>query len=151
MRKGVEVEIPSTDIVVGDLMLMETGDILQADGVLVSGYNLRCVIVCVIVCVCVCVVAHIQHIPPHKKNTPPTPHPPPITYTHRMDESNLTGESRSIRKDQQRQPAMYSGSKVLEGLGRMVCTAVGVNSQQGMIMALTTGGGEEAADTLGLR
>lgn len=73
------------------------------------------------------------------------------TKHHRpsMDESNLTGESQAVGKDAVRCPALFSGSKVLEGLGRMLVTAVGTHSQQGMIMALTTGQGDE--DSLGLR
>eukprot|EP00906_Rhabdomonas_costata_P017392 RCo025102 len=42
IREGVKITIPSTEIVVGDIMLVRAGDILQADGVLIDGVELRC-------------------------------------------------------------------------------------------------------------
>lgn len=41
IRGGIEVEVSGADLVVGDLMVLAAGDILQADGVLVQGYNVR--------------------------------------------------------------------------------------------------------------
>ncbi len=40
---------------------------------------------------------------------------------------------------------MFSGSKMLEGDGRILVTAVGSNSQQGVIAGLVQGGGEDDA------
>ena len=51
-----------------------------------------------------------------------------------MDESHLTGESGSVAKDPHKAPLALSGSRVLEGSGRMLVTAVGLESQQGIIL-----------------
>ena len=51
----------------------------------------------------------------------------------RVDESALTGESEDVVKTAGKAPFLRSGSKVLEGQGRLLVTAVGTNSQQGQI------------------
>ncbi|CAN0040176.1 unnamed protein product [Lampetra planeri] len=54
----------------------------------------------------------------------------------KIDESSLTGESDHVRKSIDRDPMLLSGTHVMEGSGRMVVTAVGVNSQTGIIFTL---------------
>ncbi|KAK6111371.1 calcium-translocating P-type ATPase PMCA-type [Brugia pahangi] len=54
----------------------------------------------------------------------------------KIDESSLTGESDQIRKSPELDPMLLSGTHVMEGSGKMVVTAVGVNSQTGIIMTL---------------
>lgn len=54
----------------------------------------------------------------------------------KVDESSLTGESDLIKKGIDSDPMMLSGTHVMEGSGRMIITAVGVNSQTGIIMQL---------------
>ncbi|XP_066218115.1 plasma membrane calcium-transporting ATPase 4 isoform X2 [Saccopteryx leptura] len=54
----------------------------------------------------------------------------------KIDESSLTGESDLVKKSPERDPMLLSGTHVMEGSGRMVVTAVGVNSQTGIIFAL---------------
>uniref|UniRef100_A0A4W6FHN1 Calcium-transporting ATPase n=1 Tax=Lates calcarifer TaxID=8187 RepID=A0A4W6FHN1_LATCA len=61
----------------------------------------------------------------------------------KIDESSLTGESDHVKKSVQEDPMMLSGTHVMEGSGKMVVTAVGVNSQTGIIFTLL-GAGEEA-------
>uniref|UniRef100_A0A8D2LWI2 Calcium-transporting ATPase n=1 Tax=Varanus komodoensis TaxID=61221 RepID=A0A8D2LWI2_VARKO len=61
----------------------------------------------------------------------------------KIDESSLTGESDHVRKSAEKDPMLLSGTHVMEGSGRMVITAVGVNSQTGIIFALLGAGGEE--------
>ncbi|CAG8464180.1 6543_t:CDS:2 [Ambispora gerdemannii] len=116
-RNGKEALISVHDVLVGDILDIEPGDIIAVDGVLISGHNLRC------------------------------------------DESAATGESDAVRKlryedclkdlsDQEptsdvrhskADPFLISGSKVLEGVGKYVVTAVGPNSFYGRIlMALRT-------------
>uniref|UniRef100_A0A8C0PS86 Calcium-transporting ATPase n=1 Tax=Canis lupus familiaris TaxID=9615 RepID=A0A8C0PS86_CANLF len=51
----------------------------------------------------------------------------------KIDESSLTDKD----------PLLLSGTHVMEGSGRMVVTAVGVNSQTGIIFTLLGAGGEE--------
>nr|XP_023422895.1 plasma membrane calcium-transporting ATPase 4 isoform X2 [Cavia porcellus] len=54
----------------------------------------------------------------------------------KIDESSLTGESDHVRKSLDQDPMLLSGTHVMEGSGRMVVTAVGVNSQTGIIFTL---------------
>jgi magnesium-transporting ATPase (P-type) len=52
-----------------------------------------------------------------------------------VDESSLTGEPEEQRKDENK-PFLFSGCNILRGSGRMLVTAVGVNSQWGKTIAL---------------
>ncbi|XP_041429102.1 plasma membrane calcium-transporting ATPase 3 isoform X5 [Xenopus laevis] len=61
----------------------------------------------------------------------------------KIDESSLTGESDHVRKSVEKDPMLLSGTHVMEGSGRMVVTAIGVNSQTGIIFTLLGAGGEE--------
>lgn len=61
----------------------------------------------------------------------------------KIDESSLTGESDHVRKSLDKDPLLLSGTHVMEGSGRMVVTAVGINSQTGIIFTLLGAGGEE--------
>uniref|UniRef100_G1U572 P-type Ca(2+) transporter n=1 Tax=Oryctolagus cuniculus TaxID=9986 RepID=G1U572_RABIT len=54
----------------------------------------------------------------------------------KIDESSLTGESYHVPKSLDKDPMLLSGTHVMEGSGRMVVTAVGVNSQAGIIFTL---------------
>uniref|UniRef100_A0A8C8A1H2 Calcium-transporting ATPase n=1 Tax=Oryzias sinensis TaxID=183150 RepID=A0A8C8A1H2_9TELE len=61
----------------------------------------------------------------------------------KIDESSLTGESDHVKKAADKDPMLLSGTHVMEGSGRMVVTAVGVNSQTGIIFTLLGAGVEE--------
>ncbi|XP_055974880.1 plasma membrane calcium-transporting ATPase 4 isoform X5 [Sorex fumeus] len=54
----------------------------------------------------------------------------------KIDESSLTGESDHVKKSLEHDPMLLSGTHVMEGSGRMLVTAVGVNSQTGIIFTL---------------
>uniref|UniRef100_A0A8C9P0A4 Calcium-transporting ATPase n=1 Tax=Spermophilus dauricus TaxID=99837 RepID=A0A8C9P0A4_SPEDA len=54
----------------------------------------------------------------------------------KIDESSLTGESDHVRKSLEKDPMLLAGTHVMEGSGRMVVTAVGINSQTGIIFTL---------------
>ncbi|XP_048352263.1 plasma membrane calcium-transporting ATPase 4 isoform X2 [Sphaerodactylus townsendi] len=58
----------------------------------------------------------------------------------KIDESSLTGESDQVKKSLDKDPMLLSGTHVMEGSGRMVVTAVGVNSQTGIIFTLLGAG-----------
>ncbi|XP_026783734.3 plasma membrane calcium-transporting ATPase 3a isoform X3 [Pangasianodon hypophthalmus] len=58
----------------------------------------------------------------------------------KIDESSLTGESDHVRKAVDRDPMLLSGTHVMEGSGRMLVTAVGINSQTGIIFTLLGAG-----------
>uniref|UniRef100_A0A8C7DPC9 Calcium-transporting ATPase n=1 Tax=Oncorhynchus kisutch TaxID=8019 RepID=A0A8C7DPC9_ONCKI len=62
----------------------------------------------------------------------------------KIDESSLTGESDQVRKSLEKDPMLLSGTHVMEGSGRMVVSAVGLNSQTGIIFTLLgAGDGDE--------
>ncbi|XP_059385427.1 plasma membrane calcium-transporting ATPase 3-like isoform X3 [Carassius carassius] len=61
----------------------------------------------------------------------------------KIDESSLTGESDHVRKSLEKDPMLLSGTHVMEGSGRMVVSAVGLNSQTGIIFTLLGAGGED--------
>ncbi|CAL8114100.1 unnamed protein product [Orchesella dallaii] len=94
IRNGESIQIPNADIVVGDVCQVRYGDLLPADGILLSSNDLK------------------------------------------IDESSLTGESDHVKKHEQLDPMLLSGTHVMEGSGKMVVTAVGVNSQSGIIFSL---------------
>lgn len=114
IRSGKSQEISVLDILVGDVMHLATGDIVPVDGIFIQGSSVKC------------------------------------------DESSATGESDLLRKNpaaevfqaiqkletkeaEKLDPFIISGSKVTEGNGTFLVTAVGVNSSYGRIsMALRT-------------
>jgi P-type E1-E2 ATPase len=101
LRKGKEEVRSITDIVVGDVVILDTGvsaansmlhitrskDWVPADGLYISGNGLA------------------------------------------IDESNMTGEPDAIKKNPKTKPFLLSGTQVGEGNGRMLVTAVGMNSE----------------------
>ena len=113
VRSGKSAEISVFDIMVGDVMHLSTGDLVPVDGVFINGHGLK------------------------------------------ADESSATGESDILRKvpaddvfetlerlQQEKgeytekeleklDPFIISGSKVTEGTGTFLVTAVGVNSSYG--------------------
>ncbi|KAI9763950.1 MAG: hypothetical protein M1840_008984 [Geoglossum simile] len=111
IRSGKPREISVYDLLVGDVMILEPGDLVPVDGIFISGHNVKC------------------------------------------DESSATGESDLLRKRGGEEvfraienheevraldPFIISGSKVSEGTGTFLVTAVGVNSSYGKtMMALT--------------
>merc|ERR1712130_891858 len=46
----------------------------------------------------------------------------------KVDEAAMTGESDHVKKGEHTDPMLLSGTHVMEGSGRMVVTAVGINS-----------------------
>ncbi|KAG0049395.1 hypothetical protein BGZ83_005803 [Gryganskiella cystojenkinii] len=92
LRDGREQEINVKEVQVGDIMLMEPGDLLAVDGIILKSHNITC------------------------------------------DESSATGESDALKKDPEEKCYIISGSKVLDGSGQMLVTAVGSNSFFGKTM-----------------
>ncbi|KAL0963041.1 hypothetical protein UPYG_G00348940 [Umbra pygmaea] len=64
----------------------------------------------------------------------------------KIDESSLTGESDHVKKTLDRDPMLLSGTHVMEGSGKMLVTAVGENSQTGIIFTLLGATEEEDDD-----
>ena len=109
IRGGKTTLLNVHELVVGDILHLEPGDLIPVDGVLTSGHNIK------------------------------------------ADESGATGESDAIKKipveyalsgteplsttfNNKCDPLILSGSKILEGVGRYIVTAVGVNSYYGRTM-----------------
>ncbi|CAF4418930.1 unnamed protein product, partial [Adineta steineri] len=66
----------------------------------------------------------------------------------KIDESSLTGETDLIKKNENDDVGLLSGTHVMEGSGRMVIVGVGLNSQVGSIMSLlgATDSGKDAKE-----
>ncbi|XP_034391998.1 plasma membrane calcium-transporting ATPase 1-like isoform X2 [Cyclopterus lumpus] len=64
----------------------------------------------------------------------------------KIDESPMTGESDHVKKSIDRDPVLLSGTHVMEGSGKMLVTAVGENSQSGMIFKLLAAGEDGDGD-----
>ena len=60
-----------------------------------------------------------------------------------VDESAMTGESKLVRKEVPGAPLVLSGTSVMQGSGKVLVTAVGSNSQAGVIQTLLAGEGED--------
>ena len=63
----------------------------------------------------------------------------------KIDESSLTGESDQVKKGKDDDPMLLSGTHVMEGSGKVVVTAVGINSQAGIIFTLLGAVEDEAS------
>ncbi|KAL4912666.1 hypothetical protein BDW62DRAFT_194137 [Aspergillus aurantiobrunneus] len=108
VRSGKSIRISVHNVLVGDILHLEPGDLVPVDGIYIDGHNVKC------------------------------------------DESSATGESDQLKKtggaqvlrlleqghtkQQDMDPFIISGSKVLEGVGTCLVTSVGVNSSYGKIL-----------------
>ena len=63
----------------------------------------------------------------------------------KIDESSLTGESDQVKKGLDSDPMLLSGTHVMEGSGKAIVTAVGINSQAGIIFTLLGAVEDEAS------
>lgn len=93
IRDGEHVQVPVQDIVIGDLVCIDTGDSIPCDGVLVTSDSLE------------------------------------------IDESALTGEPIDVDKDLVKDPFVLSGCIATAGTATFIATAVGRDSQWGVIKA----------------
>jgi Ca2+ transporting ATPase len=96
IRNGVPCEVGKFSLVVGDIVRVDLGDIIPADGIVFDEKELK------------------------------------------LDESAMTGESDLLTKNREN-PFLLSGTKVMEGLGKMLVVCVGEHSQAGIIKALING------------
>lgn len=161
IREGREQALPLRDVLVGDLLLVETGDILCTDGLLVAGSDVKCAafgwpaawVPGRPVCLCICLAALLACLPVCRPSCPPPSRPPALLLNlRRVDESHLTGEADDVSKDPRTRPSLLGGSKVLSGFGRMLVTAVGPASQSGRIAEMVADGkaGGAAAAAAGM-
>ena len=112
------------DVLPGDVLHLEPGDLVPSDGVFIAGHNVKC------------------------------------------DESSATGESDQRRKtpgdevmaqieagtrNDNLDPFIISGSRVLEGVGTYLVTGVGVHSSFGRLMIAMTNDSETTPTPLQLK
>ncbi|ODV89481.1 hypothetical protein CANCADRAFT_13458, partial [Tortispora caseinolytica NRRL Y-17796] len=114
VRNGAACQIGIAELLVGDIMLIEPGDLITADGVIISGQNLRF---------------------DESSATGESNAVKKVTADHAIavyrETTKLGSYSHSLAKID---PFILSGSKCIQGTGQFLVTAVGVNSLHGQTM-----------------
>ncbi|KAI8288014.1 Calcium-transporting ATPase 2 [Colletotrichum sp. SAR 10_98] len=106
-RSGKQGLISVYDVLVGDVLHLEPGDLVPVDGVYIDGHELRC------------------------DESSATGESDAIKKTGGSIVMRALENGESVRN---LDPFIVSGAKVLEGVGTFMCTSVGVNSSFGKIM-----------------
>ncbi|CAG8616087.1 13734_t:CDS:2 [Rhizophagus irregularis] len=109
-RNGRKTLISVHDILVGDVLDLEPGDVTAADGVLISGFNLHC---------------------DESAATGESDAVKKLKYEDCLKEEN---DDDDVAYHHKADPFIISGSKVTEGVGTYLVTGIGVNSFYGKIM-----------------
>ncbi|GKT86073.1 LOW QUALITY PROTEIN: calcium-translocating P-type ATPase [Colletotrichum tofieldiae] len=108
IRSGKSVMINVNELLVGDVLHLEPGDMVPADGILIEGHEVKC------------------------DESSATGESDVLKKTAGDQVMKLLESKHSNHDDMD--PFIISGSKVLEGMGTYVCTSVGVYSSFGKIM-----------------
>nr|XP_036587323.1 plasma membrane calcium-transporting atpase 2 [Colletotrichum truncatum]KAF6798054.1 plasma membrane calcium-transporting atpase 2 [Colletotrichum truncatum] len=108
IRSGRSVMINVNEILVGEVLHLEPGDMVPADGILIEGQDVKC------------------------DESSATGESDVLKKTAGDQVMKLL-DSKHVNLDDL-DPFIISGSKVLEGMGTYVCTSVGVHSSFGKIM-----------------
>ncbi|CZT43099.1 probable putative calcium P-type ATPase NCA-2 [Rhynchosporium secalis] len=104
IRSGRTLEISVFDVLVGDVMLLEPGDMIPVDGVFIDGHNVKC-------------------------DESQTTGESDLIRKHPADQVYSAIENNeSLRK---LDPFILSGAQVTEGVGTFIVTSTGVNSSYG--------------------
>ena len=107
IRSGKSREISVYDVLVGDVMHLEPGDMVPVDGIFISGHNLRC-------------------------DESTATGESDLIRKYAGDEVYAAIDAhRNVTK---MDPFIISGAKVAEGIGTFLVTSVGVNSSHGKII-----------------
>ncbi|EXJ82097.1 Ca2+-transporting ATPase [Capronia coronata CBS 617.96] len=104
IRSGKSQEISVYDVLVGDVMHLEPGDLIPVDGVFIEGHNLKC------------------------DESSATGESDIIRKTPADDVYHAIENHQNLKK---MDPFILSGGKVSEGVGTFLVTSVGVNSSYG--------------------
>jgi P-type Ca2+ transporter type 2C len=104
IRSGKSQEISVYDVLVGDVMHLEPGDLIPVDGIFIEGHNVRC------------------------DESSATGESDIIRKTPGDEVYNAIDNHLSLKK---MDPFILSGGKVSEGVGTFMVTATGVNSSYG--------------------
>ena len=109
IRSGKPQQVSIYDILVGDIVCMEPGDVLPADGIFIDGYNVKCDESSV--------TGESDHV---------RKHPADEVFRAIQNHEDLRNKMDCF---------IISGSKVVEGVGTFLVTATGVNSTYGRVLA----------------
>jgi Ca2+-transporting ATPase len=113
IRSGKSVEISVHDVTAGDVLHLEPGDAIPADGIFIAGHGVKC------------------------DESSATGESDQMKKTSGAEVQQRLLDGTATRK---LDPFVISGSKVLEGVGTYLVTSVGQNSSYGKIlMSLQTG------------
>jgi len=119
IRSAKSQVIPIADVLVGDIVHLESGDVIPADGIFIDGYNVKC---------------------DESSTTGES------TLVHKNPAGEvfqaLANQEREKKLEQRESdspkveldPFIFSGSQVAEGLGTFLVTATGVNSNYGKVL-----------------
>ena len=114
IRFGESTLLAGSDILVGDVVIIEPGDVIPADGILLNGYNIMC---------------DESSATGESDLVHKTPGDEVFRDLNEASEEEV--RSSLPRLD----PFLLSGTKVLEGVGTFLVTATGLNSTYGKILA----------------
>jgi Ca2+-transporting ATPase len=116
MWHGCNLPINPQEVVVGDIALLEPGEIVPCDGVFLSGYNVKC---------------DESGATGESDAIKKVPYNDCLAIRQKAVE---TSDSKILEGGGHTDCFVVSGSKVLEGVGRYVVVAVGTKSFNGRIM-----------------
>ncbi|KAI0804249.1 calcium-translocating P-type ATPase [Xylaria sp. FL0064] len=108
IRSGKSFMINVHDILVGDVLHLEPGDLVPVDGILINGHDIKC------------------------DESSATGESDAIRKT--PGDQVMTSLESGSASTKGLDPFIISGAKVLEGVGTFLCTSVGVHSSFGKIM-----------------
>ncbi|KAI0427683.1 calcium-translocating P-type ATPase [Xylaria sp. FL1042] len=108
IRSGKSFMINVHDILVGDVLHLEPGDLVPVDGILINGHDIKC------------------------DESSATGESDAIKKT--PGDQVMTSLESGSANTKGLDPFIISGAKVLEGVGTFLCTSVGVHSSFGKIM-----------------
>lgn len=110
IRSGKTMELSVHDILVGDVVHLEPGDLVPVDGILIEGFNVKC------------------------DESQATGESDIIRKRGASDVYEAISNHEDLKK---MDPFIQSGSRIMEGVGTFMCTSTGVYSSYGKtLMAL---------------
>ena len=109
IRSGKSQLVSTFDVLVGDVVHLEPGDVIPADGIFIEGYNVRC---------------DESSTTGESRLIPKSPGEEVFRATRKQEQEGT----------HELDPFIISGTKVAEGIGTFLVTATGVNSSHGRVL-----------------
>ena len=107
IRSGKTMKVSVYECFVGDVMILDQGDVIPVDGIFIDGYNVSC------------------------DESSATGESDLMKKTPALEVWKAIQENRELKK---MDPFILSGAKVSEGVGSFLVTAVGIHSSYGKTM-----------------